>query len=332
MVRARRYGVDPDLMLSLATWLLPAGIVGARVFYIVQYWEEKFRQPTLWETIVAMLSVTEGGLVVYGCMLAGSVALIAFIYRYRLPGLALTDLIAPSVVLGMGLGRVGCFLNGCCYGGLCDLPWSVSFPWNSPPHISQVERGMLYLHGLQLGDDLAAAPVILHVEPGSSAERAGLQAGQRIATINEVPVKNVGGAEFLLLQTYGEGTPLSIALADGSPPKHWQIEGPPPRSLPVHPAQLYSAIDALLLCFFLLAYDPYRRRDGELAAIVLTIYPITRFLIEIIRVDEAAVFQTGLSISQNISVAILVGGLGLWAYLFCRPRGLAWPRPLAATT
>ncbi len=85
-------------------------------------------------------------------------------------------------------------------------------------------------------------------------------------------------------------------------------------------------VDALLLCFLLLAYEPYKRRDGELTALVLTLHPISRFLLEIIRVDESAVFGTGMSISQNISIGIFVGGVALWIYLLWqRPRKIAWP-------
>ena len=81
---------------------------------------------------------------------------------------------------------------------------------------------------------------------------------------------------------------------------------PPAKSLPVQPSQPLSTIDALLLCLLLLAYDPFRRRDGELFAIMLTIYPITRFLIEGLRSDEAAVFGTGLSIAQCVSLLLLL--------------------------
>jgi phosphatidylglycerol:prolipoprotein diacylglycerol transferase len=73
------------------------------------------------------------------------------------------------------------------------------------------------------------------------------------------------------------------------------------------------------------AYFPFRRRDGEVIALLLTIHPITRFLLEIIRTDEPAVFGTGLSISQNISVLLLATGIGLWWYLSRQPRGVVWP-------
>ncbi len=176
--RAERLGLDPEMILALAFWLFVAGIVGARLFYIIEYWE-KFQQPTLGATLAMMANVAQGGLVVYGSLLAGGLALVAFVYKHRLPGLALADLIAPSVVLGMALGRIGCFLNGCCYGGISSVPWHVSFPWHSPPHQQQVFNGDLYVHGLLFEGTGEAPPVIARVEPDSPAAKAGLRRASR---------------------------------------------------------------------------------------------------------------------------------------------------------
>jgi phosphatidylglycerol:prolipoprotein diacylglycerol transferase len=226
----------------------------------------------------------------------------------------------------VGLGRIGCFLNGCCYGGVCDIPWAVQFPVGSPAYIDQVQRHELYLHGLIFHGAPSDPPIIEKVEPGSGAEQAGLALHERVTAIGGERVTTVDEAQRELMRTFGAGARVSIDVAGSPRPKEWVLTGPVPRSLPVHPTQLYSLFDALLLCFLLLVYEPYKRWDGELAALVMTIHPITRFLLEIIRVDESAVFNTGMSISQNISLAIFVGGMALWAYLLWRrPRDAAWP-------
>lgn len=332
MWRAWRRGIDPDLVLSLGVWFLFFGIAGARLFYIIEYWD-KFQKGSPAETLFAMLNLTEGGLVVYGSLLAGGLALVIFVHKYRLPGLAFTDLIAPGVVLGVGLGRIGCFLNGCCYGGLTDVPWAVQFPQNSPAYIDQLQRGQIFIHGLRFQGSLDGPAVVDAVEPGSHAAAAGLKPGERIVAINGHPAPTVEAAQLDLLKIYGAGAPLRLTLADRPADLQWKLNGPPERSRPVHPTQLYSLMDALLLCFLLLAYEPYKRVDGALTAIVLTIHPISRFLLEIIRVDEASVFNTGMSISQNISIAVFVGGMVLWAYLFMRRPGLAgWPREAMLAT
>jgi phosphatidylglycerol:prolipoprotein diacylglycerol transferase len=91
----------------------------------------------------------------------------------------------------------------------------------------------------------------------------------------------------------------------------------------VHPTQIYSTIDAILICLLLLAAEPFLRRDGDIFALMISIYAVTRFLIEILRSDEAAVSGTGMSISQNISLALLILVVGLWFYILHRPKGKA---------
>jgi phosphatidylglycerol:prolipoprotein diacylglycerol transferase len=100
------------------------------------------------------------------------------------------------------------------------------------------------------------------------------------------------------------------------------------RSLAVHPTQLYSTINALVLLALLLAYEPFRRRDGELTALLFTLYPVTRFLLEQIRVDEPPLSTTGLSISQNISLLVLAAVACGWVWLLRQPAKLTWPGPL----
>ncbi|MFO0953158.1 MAG: prolipoprotein diacylglyceryl transferase family protein [Isosphaeraceae bacterium] len=92
-------------------------------------------------------------------------------------------------------------------------------------------------------------------------------------------------------------------------------------SLPVHPTQLYSTIDGLVLMTLLLAYYPLRNRDGQVMALLMVTYPVTRFLIEHLRSDEH-VFFAGMTVSQNISVALILCGAAFWFWLSRQPRGL----------
>jgi phosphatidylglycerol:prolipoprotein diacylglycerol transferase len=190
--------------------------------------------------------------------------------------------------------------------------------------MEQASRGELFLHGLRLKDDFDDPAEIVGVERESAAEEAGLHPGERIASINQQPVKSAGEAKLRLMEITSEGTQIELRIAGDSQTKSWQLSRQVPRSNPIHPAQLYSAVDAFLLCLFLLAYDPYRRREGELTALLLTLHPISRFLLEIIRIDESAVFGTKMSISQNISIGILVGAVVCWIVVLSRPKAL-WP-------
>ena len=110
-----------------------------------------------------------------------------------------------------------------------------------------------------------------------------------------------------------------IDLTGGQPPVELAASRPLPRSLAVHPTQLYSTIDALALCLLLLTLHPFCRRDGQLTAIMLTIYPVSRFLVETLRTDEPNILGTGMHISQNISLGVLACAIGLWCYVLRQP-------------
>jgi phosphatidylglycerol:prolipoprotein diacylglycerol transferase len=79
-------------------------------------------------------------------------------------------------------------------------------------------------------------------------------------------------------------------------------------------------VDGLLLFCLLMVYFPWRRRDGEVMALLMVTYPVTRFLIEGLRQDEGAFFA-GLTVSQLVSVGLFLGGIGVWFYLSGLPKG-----------
>lgn len=276
---------------------------------------------------MAIVNVANGGLVVYGSFLGGVAGLFLFVRKHRLPLLALCDLIAPSLLLGLAIGRIGCLLNGCCYGAVCDHSWAVTFPAGTPPYWAQIERGQMY--GFTLGGSPKEQPRVLAVDPHSPAGHAGLKAGDRLESINGVgwqsTDQDVNPLANALTRAFQEQGPLQIQV-EGGPAITVPAIAPPKRSLAVQPTQIYSTIDALLLCLLLLAYDPFRRRDGELFALMMSISPVARFLIEWLRSDEAHVLDTGMSISQNVSILLLICAAALWFYILRQPRGTAFAR------
>jgi phosphatidylglycerol:prolipoprotein diacylglycerol transferase len=221
------------------------------------------------------------------------------------------------MVIGAALGRVGCFLNGCCFGGLCesDLP-KVQFPLNSPPYHYQLSQG--WLHGLQLGEDDGHIGVV-EVLPDSPAEEAGIKKGDEITAVNGKPVLSLADAR----ERIASSPIAAIQLADRS--THTINFSPPARSLAIHPAQLYDAINLALMTLVLWLYYPFRRHDGELLAVGMMLYSITRFVIEIIRVDEPGQLGTGFSISQLLSFGIFLAGAVLLTYVELRNRPLSLP-------
>lgn len=337
MFRARQGGLDPEIILSLAIWMVVSGIVGARLFYVIEYWRESFAGKNLRDTLLEIINVPEGGLVIFGGFIGAMLGFVTFMRKQRLPILAMADLIAPSMAIGLAFGRIGCLLNGCCYGGETDWPWHVTFPKYSssyeagkptnlqrfsPPYSDQASHGEI--HGFRIDPRDNEPAVVTRIDPQSLAEKAGLQAGDSIASINGLPVQSSRDAKAQLFDVTVSQQPLELKLRSGK-----TIAIPvaplPDRSRPVHPAQLYSAIDAGLLAWLLWSYFPFRKHDGVLIALMLTIHPVTRFLLEVIRTDEPAVFGTGMSISQNISFLLLACSAALWWYTLRQPPGVVWP-------
>ncbi len=307
--RAWQVGIDPEVIYSLAFVMFLAGIVGARLFYVIEYWQEEFA-PTHtgnWlGTLKAIFNVPKGGLVVYGSVIFGVPAGFWFCRQRGLPVLAIGDIIAPSMVLGQALGRVGCFLNGCCFGGVClTHDYALSFPIDSPPYVQQEQSG--WDSGVWLEKDEKHGGVrVAYVAPGGPASAAGLHAGDEINRINGAEVHSLAEAREKLASA---STVFEVETSDRI--VRW-TGGKPPRSVPVHPTQLYAAIDAGLLALVLWFFFPYRRHDGEVFALLVTVHPLSRFLIEMIRADEP---KHPLTISQSISLAILLAGVILWIFI-----------------
>ncbi len=327
---SRRMGLHPDLMLSLAFWMIVTGFAGARVFYVIEYWPQ-FSAPSWGATLGNIAKLTDGGLVVYGSFIGASITVLLFVRHYRLPLLAIADLLGPCLMLGLAFGRIGCLLNGCCWGGHCDQSsLGVTFPPGSPPYVDQIKDGSLLDMQFKLQPD--GSHLVQQVQKDGRGDRAGLKAGDVIQQI-----RFPDQAAFNRMR-HGEDARealLSITLTDGRRVS-WEFGQLPERTTPVYPTQIFSSINAALICLFLWAYYPFRRHDGEVAALLVSIYPVTRILLEMIRTDESGLFAIGfkMTISQTISTLLLIGVVALWFYILSRPRGSALPltiqKPLPA--
>lgn len=126
--RAWRFGVSPQQVTGLALLAIVAGVVGARLFYVALHWGE-FRYDLV--SIVAFWRGGLSGMVFFGGALAVFAVILVYALVKKLPKLKMLDAIAPAIVLGQGITRIGCFLNGCCFGKPTNLPVGVVFPANS---------------------------------------------------------------------------------------------------------------------------------------------------------------------------------------------------------
>ncbi|MGQ9526026.1 MAG: prolipoprotein diacylglyceryl transferase, partial [Armatimonadota bacterium] len=125
--RARRLGYDPNLVLDLALWVLLAGVVGARLVYVAL-------EPAQFRSLADVFRTWQGGLSFHGGLAGALAAVVLFSRRRGIHPLAAADLLSPGAALGYAVARIGCFLNGCCYGAPTSLPWAVCFPHHLGAH------------------------------------------------------------------------------------------------------------------------------------------------------------------------------------------------------
>jgi len=147
---ARRLGLDEDKVVNVILVTLIASVFGARLLYVLEHLPEFRREWT------SALALWQGGLTLYGGVVAGTFAGLVSARRMGLPVWILADALTPSLALGTMFGRVGCFLNGCCYGQPTSLPWGVVFPHDS---FAALEFGDQPVHPSQLYN--AAAGLLL---------------------------------------------------------------------------------------------------------------------------------------------------------------------------
>lgn len=148
---ARREKLDFGQLLTIAYILVFAGIIGARLSYVLFHLEEFSRNWTASFNPFHSTHFGIAGLNLYGGILAAIICTYIYLKARRMPVLKTLDVFAPTVGLGLLVTRLGCFLNGCCFGTPTDLPWGISFPENSIPyHVF----GSAHLHPAQIYSSL----------------------------------------------------------------------------------------------------------------------------------------------------------------------------------
>lgn len=323
LIRARRAGIAADDIFGLALWLFIGGIGGARLFYIIEY-RDNFIGGGLGPTLRQMLDFTRGGLVVYGSIIGGSAAMFLYCARRAISPFRMGDVVIPCLFLGLFFGRIGCLMNGCCYGGRCEEgPLALSFPQGSPVYARQLTEGELL--GLTIEPARSGkskgevAGTITAVEPGSPADRRGIRPGSSVRGIQLAPPP---ADEIDPTTPIDDSSQLSaVAVVDGQPIV-WTADELPARALPVRAAQVISSVTGLILCILLLAVSRWvPLREGMLMAIGFIAYAVVRFVLEIVRSDEPGQFGTQLTISQWVSLVVVVLSIGLILYIQRRDSG-----------
>lgn len=122
--RGRSRGFDEDTLFGLFGWILVSALVGARLHFVLGH-PEDFTSP------LDAIRVWEGGMTLYGGLLCAIAASWFYLRRHRLRFLPIADLVAPSLALGEAVTRIGCFVNGCCFGRECHGSLCVHYPADS---------------------------------------------------------------------------------------------------------------------------------------------------------------------------------------------------------
>ncbi|MFO0938195.1 MAG: prolipoprotein diacylglyceryl transferase family protein [Gemmataceae bacterium] len=417
--RAKTIKLSSENIQDLAFVLFITGIIGARLFYVLQY-HKQFQFNGVMGTIGEFIRIDRGGIVFYGCLIGGFIGFLGFrrivLRRLGVSTWALADVIAPLLALGLAIGRIGCYLNGCCWGQVA-IPECQPVPLAGPlahfPLTSALAKDQLVMPGKKDGEPrpqcravqtsigFVVAPqapfgagfnprsVVSAVEPGSEAQLAGLQVGDRITSVNGKPnsillvfngprelveraverssqggtsegvktVKDAGtfgcsrseaeAGEWQAVVAFDDPAQATAAKARADELKregplqvhisdrflHMAEEMPRgvtsfqlkvdrngsasevdfrPRTVTLFPTQIYEFISMILLIVLLLAYQPFRRHEGQLFVLWLICYGIHRFLNESIRIEptyQLLGIDMGLTASQWISLGIILGGI-----------------------
>ena len=142
----KSHGMTPQQIMDMGFIIILSGIIGSRLAYILMNFSFYKGNP------VEMIRLWNGGLVFSGGLIAVVFAMIWYARHHGLNILEIGDLWSPAAAIGQSLGRVGCFMAGCCYGRPTDIPWSVTFTnpkslalLNIPIHPAQLYSSLLNL-------------------------------------------------------------------------------------------------------------------------------------------------------------------------------------------
>jgi len=156
----KRLKYKDALASDLIFWAALGGVIGSKIYHLLENLDQVFDDP------IGMI-FSGSGLVFLGGLLGGTISVSVILHKNKLPWLIFADIVAPLLILGYGIGRIGCFLVGDDYGIPTNLPWGLSFPNGLPPSttrvfemyfpwidISNYNTGLLKVHPTQLYESI----------------------------------------------------------------------------------------------------------------------------------------------------------------------------------
>ena len=292
LIRRLSRDINPDrqIVTNGALYALIAGVVGARIFYVVHY-SEKFRGD-----FFSVFAIWNGGLELLGGAILAMTVILLFLRYHKLPIRRYLDILAIALLLALSIGRIGCFFKGCCFGQPTDVAWGIRFPYASDAYYSQVyanpERNRMEP---QL--DLPAEFFGYYGKDGAWYQ--GLKPEKLLRAEQKAMVGKGGAYRCLAVhptQLYSSGMALLCCF---------------------------------ILYFFrryCVDYSGEKKgggfffKPGHVFSFMLILYGIARFFIEFLRDDNPFEFD-GITISQNISIGMVVLGVVLSGVFSLMKRG-----------
>lgn len=284
---SRSFTKDPQHITNAALYSLIAGVVGARIFFVIHYFDS-FRG-----NLLSIFAIWKGGLELLGGVLLAITVIFLYIRHHKLPLRHYLDVLAVGLMLALVFGRIGCFLNGCCYGKPTELPWGVQFPYGSFACRSQVYPD---------------------VERGRTEPHLHLPADY-----------------FGYYDEDGNYDPGLKPMKDLTPEQRKKVTEGPYQCLAVHPTQLYTSASAALLCVLLylfwrrsrhaerLGKYPFATKPGSVFSLMFIVYGVMRFVMEMLRDDNPYEIDH-LTVAQLLGISLVILGAVLLAFFhFAKP-------------
>lgn len=286
---AKRIAENPEYITNAALYSLISGVIGARIFYVVHYFEDKFSG-----NLASVFAIWNGGLEFLGGVVLAMIVLLIYLNRQKLFVARYFDMLVIGVMIGLAFGRIGCYLNSCCFGAPTDSVCAITFPYDSFPYKSQVYP---------------------------NAQR------NRITPQLELPYEyygyqGEGGETWFPADNSNKYNAYLKPRHLLTPEQEKEVTMGKFRGLPVHPTQFYSSANALFIA--LLLYLFWRKnaviKPGCTFALMLILYGATRFGLECLRDDNPleqawwAIYK-GATVSQNIGIYLVIAGVVLMTIL-----------------
>ncbi|MHC4744599.1 MAG: prolipoprotein diacylglyceryl transferase, partial [Planctomycetota bacterium] len=205
---ARRAGLSAEIITNAAMYSLIIGVIGARIFFVFHHFEQ------LRGNLLGAIAVWRGGLEFLGGVIPTVVFLFIYLHLRKQPIRRYLDIMAMGLMMGLAFGRLGCFLNGCCFGRPTDLPWAVRFPYDSFAYNSQINEN----------------PARGRTEPQLSLPKE----------------------EYFGFREEGKWYPKTFDQLTEK--QKYEVTKGQYRCLPVHPTQLYASANAFVICAILYAF------------------------------------------------------------------------------